>query len=797
MSNPQHHSVIRTAQAVLVVWLLFAGTRHLEAKEQDPQSNQQSQAWTISVLADDERITYGTQRLAEALKAQGHSVTVNGKSDAKPSAGENWVVVGCKDHPGLQGLAQPDDLSRPELGNPEGFLIRSQRVEDALQALAIGANPSGAMYALLQLAEWITLDQVFPEIYVTKPDLELRWYAFYFPTKVATASGLGGMPLMANLGGTIRSAEFFYDKERITQLLDRLAEARFNCLELNCQWINWAAMIYLPDYPEVLEGIMEAEPLTPEKIKTQRIPYLRWLMAQCRRRGIETYISMCMGLTPLQPVSFQTHTDIIPTDENPTPPGMFKYMRDSVHALFENYPDLAGLNLFPLSPVAGTGMAWRGGNYKYFQSVVAGIKDANRKTKPKLILYSPELAGKKVEENEIEAKSAKRILDDAGDVYTPYFSTMPHAEQATGPSVISSFGGSLNNLVNFKPAVAWVAFGDYGSANVTPYLWFSPQYLQTMFSKFHDLGLVGATFYPIRGYYYPDYYERDWLYIKGIGRFAWDSSNDHYDYWVSLLRHHYGCSAEAAQSILKAYTAAADIPTLFTSQFFYSTTMYTPQFGAMLDVWMLYSAREAVPQLRGSGHRISIFSYFDRAEAGTIPPHCIAPPQMAGLLRENAEITKRQIDAASSAITRNREKFEVLRLNMLAWHYSGLHFAEKIEALMDMIQYARKDDSRFYRSGWRHLQTALDNYLKQMEVAEVLFPDTYRDLVLSGDCVTVPHPLDCTVPAQKEELEHYDKYVEMVKQIVEGTAPPGRYPSGNVWYYGYREKGTMYKSWGP
>ena len=197
---------VRRSQVALVICLFFPNISSLEAKAQDPQPNQQSQAWTLSVLADDERIANGTQRLTETKKAKGHSVTLNSKGDTKPPAGKNWLVVGCKDHSGLQRLVQPDDLNRLELGNPESFVIRSQRVEAGLQTLAIGADASGAMYALLQLAERVALDQVFPEVYATKPDFELRWYAFYFPSKVATASGLGGMPLMANLGGTMRDS---------------------------------------------------------------------------------------------------------------------------------------------------------------------------------------------------------------------------------------------------------------------------------------------------------------------------------------------------------------------------------------------------------------------------------------------------------------------------------------------------------------------------------------------------------------------------------------------------------------
>ncbi|OGO81232.1 MAG: hypothetical protein A2Y21_00945 [Clostridiales bacterium GWC2_40_7] len=283
----------------------------------------------------------------------------------------------------------------------------------------------------------------------------------------------------------------------------------------------------------------------------------------------------------------------------------------------------------------------------------------------------------------------------------------------------------------------------------------------------------------MRDHWYADYYERDWLWIRGLGKFLFDNRDIHSEYFCYLVADRYGCSHEAGSNILQAYTSASEIPTLWACQFYYPNCTDKPQFGATLlyGVWsgdghpgapgmLLWDGQysqvdptwiKPQTQLVARGDFVDIVDYVSGNTKAKINPD-----QFTDILENNAKILLESINRAATSVTRRLDEFNELLLNMQAYHYMGLHLAEKTRALLHMLRFLRHGNLKDYESGREHLINSLAHFMKQREISQRIYPNPDVDLILQATVPAVRHDWDSLIPVMRDEIDNYDKYLIMV-----------------------------------
>ena len=710
---------------------------------------------TISIvqLSQDERIDYGISVLKNQIEQQDFDGMIK-------------LIVGLKDDPELTEHLNETELNQKTLETAEGFLVKRVGEAEGGTIIIVGSEPKGAMYGCLDITEKLRIMGYnrIPTFFTSAPVMELRSYDFNYPTFIK------GCSWNDNPHAAKRLAAWFYDKEKIIPFLDKLAEAKFNTMKIDGTHL-FPALVPIPGYPEALEDVVEKSPLTVEKLQKERIPYLRWLFAECRRRGITPYIGF---FNVWVPESVMKNHGIDREGKNnyhieyPEPEAA-AYTKAAVKAFSDAYGDLVGLFVWNMESIPqGTGQLQ---NKWLRENIIGGLLESSNRPPCILAPFQNALSDDRVGIEEI-LKSYNQLK---------YFSADCDGENTITPDLNSVYFDLFNSFKgkgSLRGGIANANMGGWGSGNIVPYPWFLPDYIKKSVDFLESHGFVGSTSFPMRGIWYPDYYERDWLWISGLGKFLWDNSGMHTEYFNDLVKERYGCSKDSAEAILNAYGKSGEIPVLFASQFFYFVCTLRYQFGAPLEygIWPgdLHLAVPGMlladsprndwggyalwtkphPELIKRKKLVDIVEYVkgdDQAE--------ITPDHLSKILEEDAIACLENIKKAASEITRRETEFEELSLNMQAYHYMGLHFSEKTKGLLSMLRYLRTGDNTLYDAGKAHLKESLEYFLKQRTVSQKVYPNPDKDLIFQVAVPSIRHDWDSILPILKDEIENYDKYL--------------------------------------
>ena len=728
-----------------VIFLVFFTSFECNAEGKDAAS--------ILQLSKDLRVEYGVSRLKERLHRQ--DVPALQK-----------LVVGFKSDPGAKQYLNDTEYNHKAISTAEGFLVK--RINDAGQdtIIIVGADPKGAMYGCLELAEKLRItgyDKI-PPFYASIPVMKLRSYDFAYPTFVKGCSW-NDNPYAAK-----RLATWFYNKEKIIPFLDKLAEAKFNAMKIDGTH-PFPALVPIPGYPEAIKDVVEETPLTVDKLEKERIPYLRWLFAECQRRGITPYISFFNVWAP-QSVMNVHGIDREGKENYHTQypePAMAAYTKAAVKAFSDAYGDLAGLFIWNMESIPqGSGQLQ---NKWLRENIIGALFES--KNRPRCIL-APFT-------NALTESDGRASMEEILKSYPQleYFSCDDDGENTIAPDLDSvyldlfkaykGFGGLAGGIVNSN-------LGGWGSGNIEPYPWFSTDFLKRRLKFLESRGIIGSTSFPMRGEWYPDYYERDWLWIRGLGEFLWNGSDLHVEYFKDLVKDRYECDGDAAEAILNAYTKSSEIPVIFASQFCYFTCTLRYQFGAPIEygIWpgdlhlavpgMLladspYNDLGALwikphPDLTVRKKLVDIVEYVQSNQDAEI-----TPDRLAQMLEVDANACLQSITVVVPDIKQRKGEFDELLLNMQAYHYMGLHFSEKIKAVLSMLRYLKTGDKKLYDAGKQHLEKSLEYFLEQRAISQKVYPDPDRNCIFQVAVPSIPIDWDSIVPLLKDEIANYDKYL--------------------------------------
>ncbi|NOX64655.1 MAG: hypothetical protein GXO85_02370, partial [Chlorobi bacterium] len=159
-----------------------------------------------------------------------------------------------------------------------------------------------------------------------------------------------------------------------------------------------------------------------------------------------------------------------------------------------------------------------------------------------------------------DLEHAKKIVDNYPDLYfVRKFNVEMIADTLVDPENKEWAKLNCNFIVNI-----------HLSANLEPFRWNPPSYIQTIVKNNIKSGANGIHLHPRKAWRWPYgsdtgskkyQWERDTLFFTAWSRYSWNpdrnKSSDH-EYWINLLTKRYG-NEKAAEHFLKSFKAGADV----------------------------------------------------------------------------------------------------------------------------------------------------------------------------------------------------------------------------------------------
>jgi len=452
----------------------------------------------IAFVPESERIAYGVEKLSEALTGAGYQVSITEERKSNPKG--LVILVGRKGAPIFKTFA--GELNVPD--KAESFAIHSSKNEVAV----MGSDDSGTMYGSLELARIIK----------EKGKLELPLSISESPEMVLRGTCIGLQKTVYLPGRhvyeypyTPENFPWFYDKEHWIEYLDMLAENRFNSLYL---WNGhpFASLVKLDDYPYALEVDQATFELNEEMY--------HFIASEANKRGI-LLIQMFYNIILSKP--FAEHHNLRTQDSNRgITPLIADYTQQSITAFIEKYPNVG------LLVTLGEAMNSIDDDVQWFtQTIIPGVKAGLEKAGisilPPIVLRGHDTDAARVMKESLPIYSnLYTMYKYNGESLTTY---EPRNQWAEIPKALSQLGSVHISNVHIM-------------ANLEPFRYGSPEFIRKSVIAMHDIqGANGLHLYPQTSYWDWPYtadkteprtrqIDRDWIWYKAWGRYAWDSRRD-------------------------------------------------------------------------------------------------------------------------------------------------------------------------------------------------------------------------------------------------------------------------------
>ncbi len=701
---------------------------------------------TVTIWQDsnNNRVLFGIEKLSASLKEAGYNVKIVSKIPA--DSDDDIIYVGLADNKVLQNIYKDAgiDLSTPH--KKESFSILSAKNNTYLS----GYDPSGALYACLELSERIKEKGCIPQniCFSDSPEMILRGTAIgQQKPEILPGRKVYEYPI------TPENFPWFYDKELWIKYLDLLVENRFNSLYM---WNGhpFASLVKLEDYPYAIE----VDSATFEKNKE----IFSFITHEADKRGIWV-IQMFYNIIVSQP--FAEHNGIeTQRRSRPIDPVIADYTQKSIAAFIENYPHVG------LMVCLGEAMNTIDDDVDWFtKTIIPGVKDGltaiNQEELPPIVLRGHDT-------------DARRVMDKALPIYSNLYTTYKYNGES---------------LTTYTPRADWVennqALSELGSvhisnvhvlANLEPFRYGSPDFIEKSVIAMRTLYKAnGLHLYPQASYWDWPYtadkvtprqlqIDRDWIWYKAWARYAWKSVREDTAediYWSNQLGNYYG-NKEAGSLIQKAYEESGEIAPKLARRFGISDgnrqTLLLGEFMSQLvnpTKWRIYPS--FVESCGPKGERLPEYAQREFRKEGHVGE---TPPQIIAEVLKHGEKAQEAIDQAASLINKNKEEFKRLQNDIHCYNDIAKFFANKGKAAMLVLDYQLSGDITQLEKAVPFLEESVNNYSHLVDLTK----DSYLYAnSMQTDMRRIP--IDGTKGENKtweELLPHYQVEFENFKKNV-------------------------------
>lgn len=685
------------------------------------------------------REQYAAEYLQKKLNRLGFSAVVNGKK------GEYRISLSqAKDTAGLK---------------KEGFSWTRKGKKILLQ----GNDGSGVIYGCNEIAEYVAQHGSLnvPLMQKDAPEMVLR-------------GACVGLQKTVYLPGhqvyeypyTPENFPWFYDKEQWIQYLDMLVDNKMNSLYL---WNGhpFASLVKLKDYPFALE-VDEATFRKNEEM-------FSFLTREADRRGIFV-IQMFYNIILSKP--FADHYGLKTQDRHrPITPLISDYTRKSVAAFIEKYPNVG------LLVCLGEAMNTYEDDVEWMtKTIIPGVKDGlkalGRTDEPPVLLRAHDTDCKMVMEAALPLyKNLYTMHKYNGESLTTYQPRGPWTKIHTDLAALGSTHISNVHIL----------------ANLEPFRWSSPSFVQKAVTAMHDVHHANALhLYPQASYWDWPYtadklpggkrekqLDRDWMWYKTWGRYAWNCRRDvaaEGNYWDKVLADYYATDAAVADSIRKAYDESGEIAPKLLRRFGITEgnrqTLVLGMFMSQLVNPYKYTIYPGFYESCGpEGEKL--IEYVEKEwkhlpHVGELPLDIVAQTEAHG------DKAVAAIDAVASRVTGNQDEFRRLQNDMHCYRAFAYAFGWKVKAAQHVLNYKWSKDIKELDAAVPLLEKSLEYYRQLVDLTK----DTYlyansmqtaqRRIPIGGDGGNMKHWSEL-LPKYEQELANLKKNIAMLKAQAAGT----------------------------
>ncbi len=565
---------------------------------------------------------------------------------------------------------------------------------------------------------------------------------------------------------------WFYDKAQWIKYLDMLVDNKMNSLYL---WNGhpFASLVKLKDYPFALE-VDEATFKKNEEM-------FSFLTKEADRRGIFV-IQMFYNIILSKP--FADHYGLKTQDRHrPITPLISDYTRKSVAAFIEKYPNVG------LLVCLGEAMNTYEDDVEWMtKTIIPGVKDGlkalGRTDEPPVLLRAHDTDCKMVMEASLPLyKNLYTMHKYNGESLTTYEPRGPWTKIHTDLAALGSTHISNVHIL----------------ANLEPFRWSSPLFVQKAVTAMHDTHHANALhLYPQASYWDWPYtadklpggkremqLDRDWMWYKTWGRYAWNCRRDFGDegkYWDKVLADYYTADKQAssvslsvADSIRKAYDESGEIAPKLLRRFGITEgnrqTLLLGMFMSQLVNPYKYTIYPGFYESCGpEGEKLIEYvekEWKHQPHIGEQPLDIVAQTEAHG------DKAVASIDAVADKVTENKGEFRRLQNDMHCYREFAYAFGWKVKAAQHVLNYKWSKNLSELDAAVPLLEKSLAHYRKLVDLTK----DTYlyansmqtaqRRIPIGGDGGHMKHWSEL-LPKYEQELVNLKKNIEMLKAQASG-----------------------------
>jgi len=555
------------------------------------------------------------------------------------------------------------------LGNSEAFSIRNE----APGTTILGGGAAGVLYGVQQ---WLGSPQPLRSAAVERPDFELRGGVLYLMKDASYDYQL-----------TPEEIPWFYDRSLLTTYLDYLFANRFNTIFL------WSGHLFpsiasMPEYPDATD-------LRPAELARNQQQF-RWFTGECAKRNISVLLHFYQIHLP-KPLAKSRG---IPVHYHAPTAFAAKFVRYSLLRFLTEF-DSVGLYVCPGEQLAQ-------------QYTAPWIRD--------VILAAARQSGKHprivVRYWGLDAPGFKRLC--AGQ-YDNFYTEMKHNVEMVVSPVPDPRHASCKNVA--KKHIVNL----HEMADLKPFRWGSPHFVQEMVGEWKKAGIDGAEMYCMVSWRWPYAldklepqqdslwpagrklltFQRDAIWLEAAGRYLWKVDRDRAAedaYWTARLAEKFG-TRQAGDLIRRWYdTSGPILPGLQNLTRVRNMNYFPTAVGAEQRVdWVLaadyctdyvrqpvdtyffrrYKQKYQMPELVDR-RTMGVAEYADRLISSAKPPNVMTPDKVLDLLAELADESLALARQARQCATVNRDECarfgsdsQALVYVVQAWRHKVLAAVEK------------------------------------------------------------------------------------------------------------------------
>ena len=687
------------------------------------------------------RAEFGAERLAKVLQENGYRVTIN-----NPDAGGKksyQVVVGELGSEFFQLHASQHGIAVDRQQSREGFAVKSGKGV----MLIGGADASGTLYGCIEVANRVRRSGKLPHSInvVDQPEMVLRGACigvqkpYYLPNRT-----------VYEYPYTPETFPWFYDKQLWIKYLDMLVDNRMNSLYL---WNGhpFASLVKLKDYPYALE--------VDEETFKRNEEMFGFLTAEANKRGIFV-IQMFYNIIVSKPFA-ERHNIKTQDRERPIVPVIADYMRKSIAAFIEKYPNVGLLVTLGEAMRREDDIEW------FTKTIIPAVKDGlaalGRTDEPPILLRS----------HDTDAPSVMAVaLPMYKNLYT-----------------MSKYNGE--SLTTYQPRGPWAKthkeLSELGSvhidnvhilANLEPFRYGSPEFIRKTVIAMHEVhGANGLHLYPQASYWDWPYtadnatprllgIERDWIWYAAWARYAWNSKLDQRSeskFWTKELGDVYGCGKYGLK-IKEAYDESGEIAPKLLRRFGITEgnrqTLLLGMFMAQLV--NPYKFRIYPGFYESCGPEGEKLIEWAEREWKKEPHVGETPMQIIDEVVAHGKRATDAIDKAAKHITKNEEEFSRLRNDMYCYRAFANFFAQKVKAAALVLRYQYSNNVADLNAALPYLEKSLEHWRSLVELTNETYlyansmQTKQRRIPIGGD--------DGKNKTWAEMLPHYERELDNFKR---------------------------------